>query len=383
MAIRIEIFRSIEDARDVWLDFQEKGDLYLFQTLEWLENWFHHIGTSAAVEPCLVAVFDETAPVYFFPMGIVRKRWGRTLVWLGGDLCDYGAPIVVPKSPGEGNDAFGDVDFPSVWAEILRRIPTIDVIWLVRIPERIDGRPNPMCRLKCDAYHSRAYATKLVGTWDEIYETHAGPKTRSTDRRKARRLAEIGEVSWTITDGGDDAAFRRITETMIEQKERRYREIRARNVFHDQAHRKFFSHPVDSLVRTRRLNLSELSVAGRIVTTHWGMVYRDRFYYFMPSFAEGSWARFSPGRLLLFRLLQWCVDRGSTVFDFTVGDEAYKTDWCDEEMVLYQYFAPRTAKGRLFGIFYAVYLGVVRNKPLLGLARKLRRFSYSLRYRVM
>ncbi len=383
MAIRIEVFRSIEDARGIWLSFQEKGDLYVFQTLEWLENWFHHVGRRAAVQPCLVAVFDETEPVYFFPLGIVEKRWGRALVWLGGELCDYGAPIIAPQRLDDGSDAPDSVDFPSVWAEILRRVPPVDVVWLVRIPERINNRPNPLCRLKCDPYHSRAYAAKLGGTWDEIYESHAGPKTRSTDRRKSRRLAETGEITWTITDGSDDAAFRRVTQAMIEQKEKRYREIRARNIFHDEAYKNFFSHPLESLVRTRRLSLSELSVGGRIVTTHWGMVYKDRFYYFMPSFAEGPWTRFSPGRLLLFRLFQWCVDHGLTVFDFTVGDEAYKADWCDEELLLYQYFTPRTAKGRLFGILYTVYGGVVRNKPLLGLARKMRQLSHSLRSRAV
>jgi hypothetical protein len=44
MTNRVEIFRSIEDARDTWLSFEERGDLYVFQTVEWLENWHHHVG---------------------------------------------------------------------------------------------------------------------------------------------------------------------------------------------------------------------------------------------------------------------------------------------------------------------------------------------------
>ena len=371
MAIRIEIFSSIEDARSTWVSFQEKGDLYVFQTLEWLENWYHHAGRRIPVELCLVAVYDGSQPLYFFPLGIARKAFLKTLVWLGGEFSDYGAPIV----------ASGREDFPRVWSEVLRRVPPTDVIWLVRIPDRIDGRPNPMCRLNCTPYHSRAHAARLEGTWDRFYETHAGPKTRSTDRRKSRRLAEMGEVTCTITDGRDDDAFRRITQAMIEQKEKRYREIRARNIFRSEENRRFFLKPVESLVQSGWLNLSELSLDGKVITAHWGVVFRDRFYYFMPSFAPGPWTRYSPGRLLLFRLFRWCVEHDVRVLDFTVGDDAYKSDWRDEEMPLYQYFAARTAKGRLFGTLYAVYSSIVRNRRLLDAARRVRRVFYAVRYR--
>lgn len=382
MAIRIEIYHTIEDARDAWLAFQEKGDLYVFQTFEWLENWHHHVGSETGVEPCLVAVYDAEKPLYFFPFGIVRKGFVRALVWFGGEFGDYGSPIVARDRSQETNEAWSAPDFGSVWAEVLLRIPPVDVVWLVRIPERIDSRENPMRGLKCDPYHSGAYAARLSGTWNEFYASHAGAKTRSTDRRKSRRLSGIGAVTWTITDGSDEAALRRITHAMIEQKEKRYREIRARNLFHDDAHRDFFSRPLEGLVRSGLAHLSELSLNGEIITTHWGMVFRNRFYYFMPSFAPGPWTRFSPGRLLLFHLLEWCLDRGITVFDFTIGDEAYKTDWCDEETRLFQYFAARTAKGRLFGVLYRTYTMVVRNKVLLDAARRARRAFYTARNKI-
>lgn len=383
MAIRIEIFRSIDEARDAWRAFQETGDLYVFQTLEWLENWERRVGQRSGVEPCLVAVYDGGTPLYFFPFGIARKGFVRALVWLGGEFADYGAPIVARDRGNEATDPARAVDFRTVWNEVLAKLPPADVVWLKRIPERIDGRENPMRVLECDPYPSRAWAARLRGTWEETYETHAGAKTRSTDRRKSRRLAEMGEVTWTIADGSDEAALRRVTQAMIEQKEKRYREIRARNVFESEESRGFFLQPVESLLRSGWLNISELSLNGRVITTHWGMVYRDRFYYFMPSFAPGPWTRFSPGRLLLLRLLEWCLDHGVKVFDFTVGDEAYKADWCDEEMRLYQHFAPRTAGGRLFGVLYAAYALVVRSRILLAAARRLRRLSYALRYRVV
>jgi CelD/BcsL family acetyltransferase involved in cellulose biosynthesis len=33
------------------------------------------------------------------------------------------------------------------------------------------------------------------------------------------------------------------------------------------------------------------------------------------------------------------------VFDFTIGDEPYKRDWCDERQTLYDHLSARTLKG--------------------------------------
>lgn len=383
MAIRVEVFRSLDDARGAWLVFQERGDLYVFQTFEWLENWQRHVGAKSGVEPCLVTVYDNDDPLYFFPLGIAKSSFVKALVWLGGEFSDYGAPIVVSRKPADRDARAAESehgDFTTVWEEVLRRLPPVDVAWLVRIPERIDDRPNPMCGLDCSPYHSRAHAASLSGAWNEFYEAHAGAKTRSTDRRKSRRLEDAGKVTCAITDGSDAAVFERITRAMIEQKEKRYREIQARNVFESEDRRAFFLRPTEGLLRSGLLNLSELSVDGKVITTHWGMVYRGRFYYFMPSFSPGPWTRFSPGRLLLFRLFQWCFDHDIRVLDFTVGDESYKADWRDEELSLYEYFAAFTLKGRLFGLAHAAYSFVGRRKGLLDAARRLRRLFYGARY---
>jgi CelD/BcsL family acetyltransferase involved in cellulose biosynthesis len=33
------------------------------------------------------------------------------------------------------------------------------------------------------------------------------------------------------------------------------------------------------------------------------------------------------------------IERGLTYFDFTIGDEPYKRDWCDREVTLYDHLA--------------------------------------------
>jgi CelD/BcsL family acetyltransferase involved in cellulose biosynthesis len=96
------------------------------------------------------------------------------------------------------------------------------------------------------------------------------------------------------------------------------------------------------------IQVSALRVGEAIVATHWGMVFRSRFYWLMPTFEAGDWARFSVGRLLMQSLVEWSISRGLSRFDLTVGDEAYKRLWADHSMPLYEYIRGMTTKGRLF-----------------------------------
>lgn len=65
----------------------------------------------------------------------------------------------------------------------------------------------------------------------------------------------------------------------------------------------------------------------------------------MPSYEGGDWRRFSPGRLLNEYLIEWSFSNGINVFDFGIGDEDYKKDYCDVVVRLSQAMIPRTVHG--------------------------------------
>lgn len=381
MEITVREFDSLESARETWLDFQEHGELYIFQTYEWLESWYINVGAELSIRPCLVAVYSETGePLCFFPFAIERKGFCSLLTWLGEDFIDYGAPIVTPALMEERGSSAA-IDFGTIWDAVLRHVPAVDAIWLTKMPETINGRTNPICTLRCNRYHSNAHYVRITANWDDFYKLHAGSRTRSTDRRKHRRLTDTGRLSFSMTDGSDESAFNSITQAMIEQKQNRYREILAPDFLDPEPHRRFFKRPSKGLVSSGALNISGLHLNDKIITTHWGMTYRRRFYYYMPSFADGRWMMYSPGRLLLFHLFRWCFRHGIEVFDFTIGDEEYKRDWCDNELNLHQLFSAHTWKGKLYALRYRLHLILLGNRIFLSAARAIRRFLYRIRYR--
>ena len=68
----------------------------------------------------------------------------------------------------------------------------------------------------------------------------------------------------------------------------------------------------------------------------------------MPAYEEGNWGKYSPGRLLLEHLIEWSIQNKLKVFDFTIGGEHYKKDWCDTETPLFEILKPFTLKGKMY-----------------------------------
>ena len=73
------------------------------------------------------------------------------------------------------------------------------------------------------------------------------------------------------------------------------------------------------------LEFSFVTLDGQPVAAHYGFVHKARRYYFTPTY-DVDLARFSPGKVLLRRLVEGSFDRGE-VFDFQNDLEPYKLDW--------------------------------------------------------
>ncbi|MBN1163862.1 MAG: GNAT family N-acetyltransferase [Candidatus Krumholzibacteriota bacterium] len=371
MKFEIEVFGSPEEAGETWREFQEKGELYVFQSWEWQKNLRGSSGRFGSQETCVVSVrWADGSPFILLPFGISKRRGLRVLEWLGGDFTDYGAPLISGTLPDESADR----DFQILWKEILDRLPPVDLVWLKKMPRLVGETVNPLISLGCDDYHTKGYFTRLPGDWEGFLEAHAGPKTRSTARRKARLLEKMGPVRFEVTGGSQRRLFGEISKAMVAQKRTRYGDIGAPDFLADRASRRIFTDPDPALLDSGMLNVSCLYLDDRIITAHWGMVFRGRFYYFMPSFAQGPWARLSPGELLLTELIRWSIENGLEIFDLTIGDEEYKERWCDFSLDLLQYFEPRSARGKIAKTGYLFYRLAIKNPILLQKARKVRKF---------
>lgn len=357
--VRISVYRSVAEAEPAWREAERHGTCYAFQSYPWLSHWYTCLGRPAGIVPCLVSVEDAAGGLLLFlPLAIEKRRGLSRLVWLGGELTDYNAPILGPALA----PFCREVPFPALWAWIKTQLPSFDVVHFTRQPESIEGEANPMLELGRIPHPRSAHAVRLPGAWDELYGRTCSTKTRQTDRRKERRLGDFGEVVFEPAVAAERAGP--ILEAMFAFKRRRYQRMGARDLLARPGFREFYAGLAGDGRGGPSVQLSALTVGGQVAAVHWGLVSRGRFYYLMPAFDEDGYGGTSPGAVLYRRLLQWACENGLHTFDFTVGDEPYKERWCDLAMPLWDHVEPNGAAGRI----YVAQAAAVRRARSLVLA---------------
>jgi CelD/BcsL family acetyltransferase involved in cellulose biosynthesis len=94
-------------------------------------------------------------------------------------------------------------------------------------------------------------------------------------------------------------------------------------------------------------HVSRLDCGTQPVAVNLGLTFRDRYYHLQASHDDGELSRFGPGAAHLHDLLRTAIERGLTTYDFTIGDESYKRDWCDGVVPLYDHLSSATLHGAL------------------------------------
>ncbi|MGD2047616.1 MAG: GNAT family N-acetyltransferase [Gemmatimonadota bacterium] len=334
------VYRSLDEAETAWRDFEATAECWPFQSFDFVSAWHRTIGRAKGVEPCIALVVDSNdTPVMLLPLGLEKRGPFRRLSWLGGRMADFKGPLLA-RDLGEGVTGG---QFEKTWDAIRKALPAHDFVVFDAQPDVIGTQRNPFATLSKRLHPSASHYTLLEGDFDSFLASKRSGKSRWRMRRKYRLLEELGEVEFVVPT--TDAEIESIMWAVFEQKSRVYRELGVRNLFAEPECREFCLSLAKSSSPGGLAHLSALKLDGEIIAAHWGLVFRRRFYFLFPSYAEGDIQRLSPGVSLLQHLFQWCFEHGVQAFDFTAGDEQYKERWCDRELELYCHFQATSLPG--------------------------------------
>lgn len=71
---------------------------------------------------------------------------------------------------------------------------------------------------------------------------------------------------------------------------------------------------------------SEILLNGDVISQHIGFIHNSELYYYMPIF-DRKYSSYSPGKLLLCELIEYCKENNVSYFNFLRGGESYKWSW--------------------------------------------------------
>ena len=327
MTLRVTVAASPFDFGDLWPKIDRPGSarVHIFQTAELLQLWCATIGKARGVAPLFLRVDGASGePIMLVSMGLERRAAGvRVLTYLDGGVSDYNAPILLTDEPVTSSPG-------ALWRALTEALPTFDVAMLEKMPHQVLGAGNPLSNLAAEAQPPSAHVVPLQGDWPAFVRTRLHRPKDS--RRKMSRLAEHGEVRFVIAETQSDVE--RLFPVLIAQKTRRYLDLNSEDGFDRPGYRDYYRTVTTELFPRGVVHLSALEVGGEILATHWGLTFNQRFYALMLAFAEHPLSRYSPGRLLVERLVEWSFARGLSAFDLGVGDMAWKQHFSPERVPL-------------------------------------------------
>lgn len=343
----LAIHYDLAGAEPAWRELQANGECTVFQTFEWLSTWQRHVGVLNDVLPCIVVARDASGrTVLILPLAIHKVGVARELTWFGSDLCDYNAPLLA-KDLAAGPEA---TTFASLWKRIIENLQADprsrhDLIRLEKMPPLVGAARNPMLALPAHLNPSGSYITPLGNNWDEFYKAKRSSATRRRDRSKRNRLSESGEVKLVSAESGEDA--RATLATLVEQKSATFAKHGISNLFVRPGYVDFYRAIAGDPAMHEMVHISRLEVGPETAATNLGLVFAGRYYHVLASYTGGPLGHWGPGAAHLNDLLSYAIGRGLTAFDFTIGDERYKRDWCDDVQPLYDHVAVTSWRGAL------------------------------------
>lgn len=340
--IALSVHTDLAAVEQDWRKFQATGDCTPFQTFDWLDTWQRHIGTLNRVTPAIVVGKHGDDILFILPLAVQPGTLTRRLSFLGQDLCDYNAPLLAP----EFSNVVGS-NFLAIWREIgalLQATPALhhDTIALEKMPETIGAQKNPLLGLDVRLNPSGAYETALGADWEQFYTAKRSSATRRRDRTKLKRLGELGEVRFV---NPQDAEIASTLDLLIDQKSKAFARMGVANMFARPGHMAFYRELATSPRLRSLVHLSRLDVGPTWAALNLGLTFRDCYFHILASYDDGEVSRFGPGAAHLRELLRFATERGLKRFDFTIGDEPYKRDWCETEQRLHDYSAAMTWRG--------------------------------------
>lgn len=312
---------SLSDAASYWQNFEKTAAATPFQNFEWLNNWFDLIGRKSATEPFVVFAARESRLCMIVPFAIERKLGARGLVWLGSQINDYNAPLIDP----DWLSNLSVIEAHNIWKELTGSIDNVDFVELQKQPAKLGQFDNPFAGYRSRAFSSNAYYLDLSANWHSFYASLRSSKSRQRLKGKKNGLSRHGPLSFSQIrnpDGIQDAIGLLLNWKSAQLTARGARNPFLKSEMEDMIRAISNLPAADRFLRVYTLNIDGKPIAGSIVLVQNGVM-----NLFVTAYEFGAYRNYSPGTILHTKLMELAARAGLRQFDFSVGDEAYKSEW--------------------------------------------------------
>ncbi len=371
----VELVRDLADAEAAWRTMEADPAALMtpYQRFDWVAA-YAGAGIDSGHETLILILKDEASrPRLLIPLTVGRLGPLRIARVIGDRHANFHMPLFASREAAAMR--------PEALTEALVRAGRragIDAFRFTHQPRFWDGVPNPLSHRGLPA-PSDAYGLLLGADAEATLRRVFSGDARKKVRAKERKLVEaLGPVRHRIA--ATVAEVEAIQAAFYAQKAARFAALGVADAYAEPAIRRFVTAATAPGADGRgpAIEVHALETeSGRVLATFGGAVDRTRFCGMWTSFdTDPELGRFSPGEILLHRLIGDQSARGRRALDLGVGEASYKAKTCDETIELVESVVPVSAAGHLFALAAgsAVRLKhrIKRSDRLFAVARRLR-----------
>jgi CelD/BcsL family acetyltransferase involved in cellulose biosynthesis len=351
MNLTFKIYNNLEDEiSKYWVELEDKSSISCFQNYNWFKIWyeiFRKESTNYQIK--IICIFENSIPVAIFPFEIKKKFYLNILTWAGGDKSDYFYPII------KSDFVFSKVSFNHLLNRIIVEIDKIDLILFRRQINFFNNKENPFVFFLNKNYHdSKIYTVNLPDKWNIYTKNFLKNSFFKQNLRKIKKLKENGILRFVNFHDGNASYL--YLDKLLEYKNQQLKKNRSK-VF-DDLDFIFYRRIFESYQKINESHLSYLSLDNEILSIHFGLKQKNRFYYLIIANNNSKHDIYSPGRLLISFLIRWSISKKINIFDFTLGDEKYKTDWSNSSLIIYNYCKLINFKAICYYIYLKIFFSL-------------------------
>jgi CelD/BcsL family acetyltransferase involved in cellulose biosynthesis len=316
-----------------------------FQQRGWLDSWQAHVGDFRNQSPVTIIGYRHGEPVLLLPLSVRRTAAASAFIWRAEDFCDYCGPLQHPSIAGEVDHA----TLNAILSSASRALGGVDMARLNKQPSRGTDFINRHHGDDAVPYHVSAHATRLTRDWQAYFRSKRSGKTLRKIKGRLNALESAGNLEIAFATTRAEA-----TTLVIQCLDMKAEQLRKLGYWNPLTGRGAAAMLIACFGGGRVANtwVAAIKLDGKPLAIAYGFRNQKAWLVYQLAMAQGPHDHNSPGIHLLMFLLRHCCEQGVETFDLSLGDESYKTDWCDLRTDLVTDVIAFTPKGQArLGLF--------------------------------
>lgn len=313
------------DLKNEWEDLQKNSNINFFQTFKWQKYWSQKCGNN--IENIITLFYKNGELVSILPLNIKKKKFIKILNWNGFPFSDYNQPII------KNNQKLKSEDFKFIISQIYLNYK-FDNVHLLNC---INGD-----YLKDNKFASNKLS-KLIFFKDETDSKIIQNLNKKINYEENRLKKNFKYEQYVDTKKNK----KEIIDFFIIEKNKQLIRTRAWNYLKFEQYKKYIYDLIE--FDEKNLCFSCLKINDKIISSHIGYKFNKNYYYIFPVY-DLDYKKYSPGNILLYKLIENYRLKKFYTFDFTIGNELYKNKLNNFIENIYEYITYKS----FLGFFYYI-----------------------------